>query len=87
MVWHRLYLEAALPPGTGLRVWLAAADTRAALDDLPDDAFHPHDFGRLPTLPGDVARGVWLDQASELPFHAASWTARGRAIAPACSPA
>lgn len=69
LVWHRLYLEAVLPPGTGLRVWLAAADTRAALDDLPDDAFHPHDFGRLPGLSGDIARGVWLDQASELPFH------------------
>ena len=41
----------------------------AALDDLPEDAFHPHDFGRLPSLPGDIARGVWLDQASELAFH------------------
>ena len=69
MVWHRLYLEAVLPPGCGLRVWLAAADSRAALDDLPEDAFHPHDFGRLPSLPGDIARGVWLDQASELAFH------------------
>jgi phage tail-like protein len=69
MIWHRLYLEAVLPPGCGLRVWLAAADTRAALDDLSDEAFHPHDFGRLPGLPGDIARGVWLDQASELAFH------------------
>jgi phage tail-like protein len=69
MVWHRLYLEAVLPPGCGVRVWLAAADTRAALDDLAEDAFHPHDFGSLPSLPGDVARGVWLDQASELAFH------------------
>jgi phage tail-like protein len=69
MVWHRLYLEAVLPPGCGLRVWLAAADTQGALDDLPDEAFHPHDFGRLPGLPGDIARGVWLDQASELAFH------------------
>jgi phage tail-like protein len=68
IVWHRLYLEAVLPPGCGLRVWLAAADTRETLDTLPDDAFHPHDFGRLPSLPGDIARGVWLDQASELPF-------------------
>jgi phage tail-like protein len=69
MVWHRLYLEAVLPPGCGLRVWLAAADDRTALDELPDAAFHPHDFGRLPSLPGDIARGVWLDQASELAFH------------------
>jgi phage tail-like protein len=69
MVWHRLYLEAVLPPGCGLRVWLAAADSRAALDELPDDAFHPHDFGRVPSLAGEIARGVWLDQGSELAFH------------------
>ena len=26
--WHRIYLEAAIPPGTSIRVWLAANDER-----------------------------------------------------------
>lgn len=64
-VWHRLYLEAAIPPGASVTVWLAATDDRAR---PPDDAWFPHRFGD--PVPGDPApRGAWLAAPSELPFH------------------
>lgn len=54
--WHRLYLEAVLPPGTGITVALRAGGERA-----------PHRFGVTPARDGPL--GTWLPQASELPFH------------------
>ncbi len=67
-VWHRLYLEAALPPGTRLILWLSADDDPAGLDAV---APAPHVFQNGP--PQNTAdgrpQGVWLDQDSELPFH------------------
>lgn len=74
-VWHRLYLEAALPAHTGITLWLAATNEPRppAQDDL--SAWHAHGFGadivqldpsmRAPHLP----RGVWENAASELPAH------------------
>ena len=43
-VWHRLFLEAIVPPSCGIIVWLAAAD---ALDDLtlPATSWYPHLVG------------------------------------------
>ncbi|MGH6887231.1 MAG: phage tail protein, partial [Geminicoccales bacterium] len=61
--WHRLYLEAALPPGTGISVGLRATDQPDAIDGVPA----PHRFGAAPGSTGPI--GVWLPQASELPFH------------------
>ena len=63
--WHRLYLEAVLPPGTGITVGLAATDQ---LDSPEEVSRAPHRFGTAPTRAGPI--GVWLPQASELPFHA-----------------
>jgi phage tail-like protein len=60
--WHRLYLEAALPPGAGIVVRLAATDDP---EGPPPPA--PHRFGATPMAAGPA--GVWLPQASELPFH------------------
>lgn len=67
-VWHRLYLEAALPPGTRLTLWLSAADDPAQLDAA---APYPHGFqgGPPPGAADGRPQGVWLDQDSELPFH------------------
>jgi phage tail-like protein len=64
-VWHRLYLEAHLPEGTGLRIYLAAAD---ALDALDQPRWMEHQFGVV-EVKSDVPRGVWLKAASEVPFH------------------
>lgn len=66
--WHRLYLEAVIPTGCGIRVWVAASDT----DEPPDDAarWFPHDFGIVPDDDGDgTPRGTWVPRPSELPGH------------------
>lgn len=67
-VWHRLYLEASLPPGAGLSVFVAAHDDPAQLDSAPR---WEHQFGDLPGSmeTDDIPRGGWLEAASELPFH------------------
>lgn len=71
-VWHRLYLEAAIPPGCGVRVWLTTTNELA----LPGAgaAWHEHRFGTVDGKgPGEgppgVPQGVWQAQPSELPFH------------------
>lgn len=70
-VWHRIYLEAVIPDGAGIRLWLAATDGTAA----PDEGdFFPHDFGHVPAAaPGvraeDVPRGAAVHARSEIPFE------------------
>lgn len=69
--WHRLYLEAAFPPGSGAVLWLAATNTRQAPAPGRADAWAPHVFGaaRVPGVSGALPRGAWLSQPSEIPFH------------------
>jgi len=63
--WHRLYLEASIPPECGVRVWLAASESAV----LPAGAaFFEHAFGDVDS-PAGVPRGVWSSSPSELPFH------------------
>jgi phage tail-like protein len=58
-IWHRVYLEASIPPGCGVAVWLASSD----------GIWHEHRFGAVPGEASvDIPQGVWLRQASELPF-------------------
>lgn len=66
-IWHRIYLEAALPVGTSVRIWLAAGDELVA---PRDDAWFEHRFGDARDAPAGVPRGVWVDAPSEMPFHA-----------------
>jgi phage tail-like protein len=69
-VWHRVYLEASLPPGTGIRLFLAAADDPSTLNDMPE---MEHRFGTIPSgsTAGEAAAplGTWVSDASEIPFH------------------
>lgn len=68
-VWHRLYLEAVLPPGCGVRVCLAATD-EPVKPTAPED-WHEHLFGEIPRGNGrSVPRGAWLPEASEIAFSA-----------------
>ncbi|GAB4275686.1 MAG: hypothetical protein Kow0092_31320 [Deferrisomatales bacterium] len=67
--WHRIYLEAALPAGTGVRVLLRAADDPG---ELAAAAPAEHRFGAVPGVAGDpegVPAGAWVPAASEIPFH------------------
>ncbi|WP_172330721.1 phage tail protein [Mangrovicoccus sp. HB161399] len=63
--WHRLVIEAVLPPGCGLAVDLAAADSPEELAEAPR---WRHVFGGSEAGP-DIPRGAWLGEASELPHH------------------
>jgi phage tail-like protein len=66
-VWHRLYLEASIPPTCGIQVWLAASD---APTPTADTVWFEHRFGQR-FAPGDgvTPRGVWVKDSSEVPFH------------------
>jgi phage tail-like protein len=64
-VWHRLFLEAHIPKGTGVIVYLAAGEDRDALENEP--AWAEHHFGSVPVKP-DIPRGVWFNDTSEVPF-------------------
>lgn len=64
-VWHRIYLEAKLPPGTSVRVRLSAADT---VEDLPADPDVAHGFGAI-SADQPMPVGSWVNQPSELPYH------------------
>jgi phage tail-like protein len=67
-VWHRLYLEAAIPANGGIVVELAASDTPERPTTAED--WHPHHFGeRFLSGDGQVPVGTWLAEPSELPFH------------------
>lgn len=67
-VWHRLYVEASLPPRCGLRVFLAATDSLQRPPWSERARWHEHVFGELEATSG-VPRGAWLPVASEVPFH------------------
>ncbi|HTE45670.1 MAG TPA: phage tail protein, partial [Gemmatimonadaceae bacterium] len=71
-VWHRLYLEAVLPPHCDCIVYVAATDEAAAPVDTANNEWHEHRFGELPALSDDgrpVPRGAWTAATSEIPYH------------------
>ena len=65
-VWHRLYVEADLPPGCGAVVWLAATSTR----DVPASPLEwfGHCLGQSPRQPGQP-QGAWMPFPSEIAHH------------------
>ena len=68
-VWHRLFLEAQLPPDCGLTLQLGAGDDPAELAARPRSALHRHYVGACPEATASPGpRAVWLDQASERPW-------------------
>lgn len=71
-LWHRLYVEALIPAGCCVRVFLAASDdkdARPAADDAAE--WHEHYFGETAAHKVDATapRGAWVPAPSELPFH------------------
>jgi phage tail-like protein len=81
-VWHRLYAEASIPPGSGFVVWLAATDQAEPPAAGATALWHPHGFGNdiaalaAHAMGPHVPRAAWERLPSELPGHPglASWT-------------
>jgi len=75
-VWHRLYVEAVIPPGGGFCVKLAASNG-AGVDEQtktwqPGAAidWHEHRFGHVPGTPTvGTPQAAWVRTPSEVPFH------------------
>jgi phage tail-like protein len=68
-VWHRLFLEAIIPPRCSVVVWLTAADQPAGIT-AASASWYPIAFGDadMQALPADTPQGVWLSIQSEVPF-------------------
>jgi phage tail-like protein len=67
-VWHRLYLEAAIPARCGVIVWLATSDSLEA--PTAADQWHEHRFGaRFAPGDGQTPLGAWAPFPSEIPYH------------------
>jgi len=81
-VWHRMFIEAIVPPRCGVVIWLAASDNPADLNKEGATGWYPHVLGTLDSslssyglpsalnhpLAPDTARAIWQSEASELPF-------------------
>ncbi|MHB9006436.1 MAG: phage tail protein [Limisphaerales bacterium] len=65
--WHRLYVEASLPPGTGITIHAAATDSDRLEDAPADEAWHPHHFGAAQPAHRHEPRAACVPQPSELP--------------------
>ncbi|MBC8009095.1 MAG: phage tail protein [Burkholderiales bacterium] len=68
-VWHRLYVDARLPAGTGFTLLVAASDTAESPAQIADaDDWYPHHFGPAPAG-AERAEPVaaWVRRESEIP--------------------
>jgi phage tail-like protein len=78
--WHRLYVDAVIPKGTGFVLYAAASDEQNASELVEQRDYYPHCFGEALAdgreglaelgVHGNAPRAVWLRERSELPFHA-----------------
>ena len=68
-VWHRLFLEAVLPPRCSVVVWLTASDQPSGIT-ASTAPWYPHAFGDvdMSALPAQTPQGVWISIPSEVPF-------------------
>jgi phage tail-like protein len=67
--WHRLYVDARLPAGTGFTLLIAASDTADTPEKVPDPAdWHPHHFGSAPPAADrNEPTAAWVRRESEIP--------------------
>lgn len=72
MVWHRIYLEAVIPKGCGIKIWLAATDGEKDATAIMPEFWYEHRFGKIyeQTVREDIPVAVWESIPSELPHHA-----------------
>lgn len=65
--WHRLYVDAEIPVGTGFTLWAAATDANVASSSLPADDWHAHHFGAMTAGNRHEPRAAWVPGPSEIP--------------------
>jgi phage tail-like protein len=70
--WHRVYVEAVIPPGTGFVLEAAASDVEDEPAKIGRSGWFPHYFGGLFNAEEQrrKPRAAWLRAASEIPGHA-----------------
>jgi phage tail-like protein len=72
-IWHRLFLEAIVPPRCGALIWLTASDNSADLTD-PSYPWYPHILGAADTsaipaaLLSSAPTAVWQSIPTEVAF-------------------
>jgi phage tail-like protein len=66
-VWHRIYLEAEIPPDCSVVIAVAASEE--GVPPASEEAWHPHYFGHATGRQGPVPQGAWVSSASEVPFY------------------
>jgi phage tail-like protein len=68
--WHRLYVEALLPPGTGFTLFAAATDSDLPAAAPQADDWQPHHFGAATAANRHEPHAARVSAASEIPGHA-----------------
>ena len=70
-IWHRLYLEAVIPSGCGIRIWLAASDEKSSSSSPMPKHCYEHRFGLIyqQNTSSDIPVAAWENFASEIPHH------------------
>jgi phage tail-like protein len=74
-IWHRLWMEAILPAGCGVVIYLAASDNPADFTSAPVNppVWYPHLFGSpgaslLPPAQQQAPQAAWVSVSTEIPF-------------------
>lgn len=73
--WHRLYIEACIPPDCGIKLFLAATDEPAppawSENEAENIEWHEHRFGKKLAKRTDsrIPLAAWVPAPSEIPHH------------------
>jgi len=69
--WHRLYIEASIPPNCGIKIYLAATADETPPKWNDEKEWHEHRFGEMfmHNIGDRVPRAAWVARSSELPFN------------------
>ena len=69
--WHRLFIEAEIPVGCGIKIWLATSDQPISHEDILPEHWYEHRFGSIfqTTTRADIPVAAWESFPSELPHH------------------
>lgn len=69
--WHRLYIEASIPPNCGFKIYLAASGEQTPPKWNDEKEWHEHRFGEIfmHSVGDRVPRAAWVARPSEIPFN------------------